>query len=150
MSMSNWQRVWQHVTEPSARVLFVEDDLSLAGVVIRHLRARGHDARGVSSAEEATELVGTGFRPTVVLLDINLPGASGWDLLRSGGLRNAGSPLVYIVSATNVPATRLREFGVAGFLPKPFAMPVLMDIVERSCRQAEASAATQVEGEDAF
>jgi DNA-binding response OmpR family regulator len=68
----------------SARVLFVEDDGALAGIVIRHLRARGHDARAVASAEEALDLVRSGFRPTVVLLDINLPGASGWDLLRSG------------------------------------------------------------------
>ena len=66
----------------SARVLFVEDDGGLAGIVVRHLRARGHDARAVASAEEAVELVRSGFRPTVVLLDINLPGDSGWDLLR--------------------------------------------------------------------
>ena len=136
--------------DASARVLFIEDDLVLAGVVIRHLRARGHDARGAVSAEDAVELVNGGFRPTVVLLDINLPGASGWDLLRTGGLRNAGSPLVYVVSATNIPAARLREFGVAGFLPKPFAMPTLMEIVERSRRQAELSAATPTEGEDGF
>jgi DNA-binding response OmpR family regulator len=136
--------------DASARVLFIEDDLVLAGVVIRHLRARGHDARGAASAEDAVDLVNGGFRPTVVLLDINLPGASGWDLLRTGGLRNAGSPLVYVVSATNIPAARLREFGVAGFLPKPFAMPTLMEIVERSRRQAELSAATPTEGEDGF
>ncbi len=115
----------------SARVLFVEDDGSLAGIVVRHLRARGHDARAVASAEEAVDLVRSGFRPTVVLLDINLPGASGWDLLRSGGLRAAGSPPVYVVSATSVPPARLREFGVAGFLPKPFAVSTLIEIVER-------------------
>ena len=115
----------------SARVLFVEDDGGLAGIVVRHLRARGHDARAVASAEEAVDLVRSGFRPTVVLLDINLPGASGWDLLRSGGLRAAGSPPVYVVSATSVPPARLREFGVAGFLPKPFAVPTLIEIVER-------------------
>lgn len=115
----------------SARVLFVEDDSGLAGIVVRHLRARGHDARAVASAEEAVDLIRSGFRPTVVLLDINLPGASGWDLLRSGGLRAAGSPPVYVVSATSVPPARLREFGVAGFLPKPFAVPTLIEIVER-------------------
>jgi CheY-like chemotaxis protein len=64
-------------------------------------------------------------------LDINLPGASGWDFLRTGGLRAAGSPPVFVVSATAVPAARLREFGIAGFLPKPFALPTLIEIVER-------------------
>jgi DNA-binding response OmpR family regulator len=135
----------------SARVLFVEDDGALAGIVIRHLRARGHDARAVASAEEALDLVRSGFRPTVVLLDINLPGASGWDLLRSGGLRAAGSPPVYVVSATSVPPARLREFGVAGFLPKPFAVPTLVEIVERHRDEVDGREATAPQGGfDAF
>ena len=115
-----------------AKVLFVEDDAGLTKVVARHLAARGHDVQVASSAEEAVELVRAGFRPSIVLLDINLPSASGWDLLRTGGLRAAGSPPVYIVSATAVPGARLREFGVAGFLPKPFAMSTLTEVVERS------------------
>ena len=118
------------MTDP-ARVLFVEDDDGLAGTVVRHLRARGHDARAVPSVEHALVLLKSGFRPTVVLLDINLPGASGWDLLRGDCLRDAGSPPVFVVSATSVAPARLREFGVAGFLPKPFAVPTLVEIVER-------------------
>jgi DNA-binding response OmpR family regulator len=127
------------VANPSARVLFVEDDAGLAAVVTRHLRARGHDARIAGSAEEAVEMVRSGYRPTVVLLDINLPGASGWDLLRNGGLRAAGSPPVYIVSATSIPSARLHEFDVAGFLPKPFAVPTLIEIVERHHGEANGS-----------
>ena len=119
------------MAEASARVLFVEDDAGLAGIVVRHLRACGHDARAVESAEDATAAIKEGFRPTVVLLDINLPGASGWDLLRSGALRAAGSPPVYVVSATNITPSRLHEFNVAGYLPKPFAMSTLVDVVER-------------------
>lgn len=129
------------MADHSARVLFIEDDTGLAGVIVRHLRARGHDARSVSSAEEAIDLVSGGFRPTVVLLDINLPGASGWDLLRTGGLRDAGSPPVYVVSATSVPPARLREFGIAGFLPKPFALPTLIEIVERAGHEVPANGA---------
>ena len=134
-----------------ARVLFVEDDAGLAGIVVRHLRARGHDARAVASAEEAAELVRTGFHPTVVLLDINLPGASGWDLLRAGSLQAAGSPPVYVVSATSVPPARLHEFGIAGFLPKPFAMPTLIEIVERPHNEAGGADPAASQGElDAF
>jgi two-component system OmpR family response regulator len=118
-----------------ARVLFVEDDADLTKVVARHLVARGHEVQVAGSAEEAVDFIRAGFRPTIVLLDINLPGASGWDLLRTGGLRAAGSPPVYIVSATAVPAARLREFGVAGFLPKPFAMSTLVEVVERCAAQ---------------
>jgi two-component system KDP operon response regulator KdpE len=115
-------------------VLLIEDDDTLATVVARHLRARGYDATIAPSAEEAVTQIEAGCRPTVVLLDINLPGDSGWAFLRGGSLAAVGSPPVYVVSATAVSSARLHEFGVAGYLPKPFAMPTLMEIVSRPSR----------------
>ncbi len=128
--------------DPSARCLLIEDDISLGTIVVRHLRARGHDARLAGSAEDALEMLRAGFWPTVILLDINLPGASGWDLMRAKELRLVGSPPVYVVSATSIAPSRLHEFGVAGFLPKPFAMPTLIEIVERTTGRAETTVAS--------
>jgi DNA-binding response OmpR family regulator len=134
-----------------ARVLLVEDDLPLAAVVSKHLRARGHEARVATSAEEATAMIRAGFRPTLVLLDINLPGDSGWSFLRSGVLARAGKPPVFVVSATAVPAARLREFDCAGYLPKPFAVPTLIEIVERHHSEADGPEAVPPQGGfDAF
>ena len=136
---------------PRARVFLIEDDLPLAQIMSKHLRARGHDAEVAASAEEATELLATGYRPTIVLLDINLPGDSGWAFLRSGSLRAAGSPPVYVVSATTVPPSRLREFGCAGYLPKPFAVSTLVEIVERHHSEAdETETSAPPGGFDAF
>lgn len=78
--------------EVAARVLLVEDDLPLARIVAGHLKARGHEVRVVPSVALATGEITGGFRPTVVLLDINLPDDSGWSLLRSGALDRAGRP----------------------------------------------------------
>jgi DNA-binding response OmpR family regulator len=134
-----------------SRILLIEDDLPLAHIVAKHLRARGHEARVAGSAEEATELLATGYRPTIVLLDINLPGDSGWAFLRSGSLRAAGSPPVYVVSATTVPPSRLREFGCAGYLPKPFAVSTLVEIVERHHSEADEPETSAPQGGfDAF
>jgi len=111
-----------------ARVLFVEDDLGLAGIVVRHLRARGHDADG-PFGRGALELVAQASpkrRPARHKFRAPPVGP-----LRGGGLRAAGSPPVYVVSATSMPPARLREFGLAGFLPKPFAVSTLIEIVER-------------------
>src|SRR5450759_4327926 len=124
---------------PGARVLLIEDDQPLAAAVSKHLKARGHQTRVVGSAEEATEAIRSGFRPTIVLLDINLPGDSGWSFLRTGDLAAAGSPPVFVVSATAVPPSRLREFQCAGYLPKPFAMPTLVEIVERHHSEADVA-----------
>jgi len=112
-------------------VLLIEDDLSLSGALARYLRAHGHATTVAASAEEATRILRAGARPTVVLLDINLPGESGWSLLRSKILGSAGDPPVYIMSAINITSAHLREFGCAGYLPKPFAVATLLEIVER-------------------
>ena len=52
------------------------------------------------------------------MLDVNLPGDTGWDLLRRPALKAAGSPPVVITSAGSVSPKRLAEFGCAGWLPK--------------------------------
>ena len=132
-----------------ARVLLIEDDLPLASIISKHLTARGHVARVAGSAEEATEMIRGGYRPTIVLLDINLPGDSGWGFLRTGGLDAAGSPPVFVVSATAVPPSRLREFHCAGYLPKPFAVPTLIEIVERHHSEADGATSTSQGGFDA-
>lgn len=132
-----------------ARVLLIEDDLPLASIISKHLTARGHVARVAGSAEEATEMISGGYRPTIVLLDINLPGDSGWGFLRTGGLDAAGSPPVFVVSATAVPPSRLREFHCAGYLPKPFAVPTLIEIVERHHSEADGATSTSPRGFDA-
>ena len=134
-----------------ARVLLIEDDLPLATIISKHLKARGHEARVAASAEDASRIVRAGYRPTIVLLDINLPGESGWSFLRSGALDAAGKPPVFVVSATSIPPSRLREFGCAGYLPKPFAVSTLMEIVERHHSEADGAEASATQGGlDAF
>jgi DNA-binding response OmpR family regulator len=119
------------VTERAAQVLLVEDDESLRRILARQLRARGHDVDEAGSAEEAGSILGEGVRPGVVLLDINLPGDNGWDLLRGPSLAAAGSPPVIITSAVTINPKRLTEFGCAGYLPKPFPLETLVATVDR-------------------
>ena len=134
-----------------ARVLLIEDDVPLATIVSKHLRARGHEVQVAVSAEEAAERIRLGYRPTVVLLDINLPGDSGWSFLRGGTLAAVGAPPVFVVSATAVPPSRLREFNCAGYLPKPFAVATLIEIVERHHSEADgADTSVPQGGLDAF
>ena len=79
------------MTERAAQVLLIEDDETLRQILARHLRAHGYDVDEAGSAEEAAAILAEGLRPDMVLLDINLPGDSGWDLLRTepGGRRLA-------------------------------------------------------------
>ena len=99
------------MTGRAPQVLLVEDDESLRRILARHLRSHGYDVDEAGSAEEAAAILAEGVRPAVVLLDINLPGDNGWDLLRGPSLAAAGSPPVVISSATDrqpAPPRRIR------------------------------------------
>jgi DNA-binding response OmpR family regulator len=109
----------------------VEDDESLRRILVRHLLARGYGVEEAASAEMAERLLADGARPSVVVLDIGLPAATGWDLLQGPALRMAGAPPVVIASALTLSPRRLSEFGVAGYLAKPFALDALMVMLER-------------------
>jgi DNA-binding response OmpR family regulator len=125
------------VTDRSHPLLLVEDDQSLRQIVTRHLRAEGYQVVEASSAEEAVQRLERGLRPVLLLLDLNLPGGTGWDVLRSPSLAAAGSPPVVIASATTISPKRLTEFHVAGYLPKPFPLETLVATIERLTTQEE-------------
>ena len=114
-----------------APVLLVEDDPTLAMTLERYLIARGYSVSLSDSVEAAEAILQHGLRPGVVILDVNLPGETGWALMRGTSLRAAGSPPVVLATATTVSPSRLREAGVAGYLPKPFALETLTATIER-------------------
>jgi DNA-binding response OmpR family regulator len=119
------------LTERPQRVLIVEDDESLRRILARHLLSRGYEVDEAGSVEEAVTILANGVRPAVVLLDINLPGDNGWDLLRGPNLVAAGSPPIVIASALTISPRLLAEFGIAGYLPKPFPLETLTATLER-------------------
>jgi CheY-like chemotaxis protein len=112
-------------------ILLVEDDATLAELLEHHLRAHGYAVTFASTAEEAQELLAGGERPALVLLDLNLPGDTGWSMLRQGALSLPNHPPVVLMTALEVGPRKLAEFDVAGLLPKPFPMETLIATVER-------------------
>ena len=119
------------MTAQSAPILLVEDDEPLRRVLAQHLRGRGFETVAAPSAEDAQRLIEAGLRPCLVILDIMLPSATGWDFLRRPTLAAAGSPPVIIMTATTVDPQQLAASGVAGYLPKPFALEAFMAAVQR-------------------
>lgn len=127
------------MTAQSAPILLVEDDEPLRRVLAQHLRGRGLETEEVPSAEDARRLIEAGLRPCLVILDIILPGETGWDFLRRPTLAAAGSPPVIITTATRVDPRQLATSGVAGYLPKPFALEAFMAAVRRLIPVATAT-----------
>jgi CheY-like chemotaxis protein len=120
---------------PGARILLVEDDEVLRDVVRRNLEVREHDVCIAEDAESALAYLRTAPFDLIVL-DINLPDQTGWEVLRTaqreGWLRpqeidGDGRKLpVVVLSAVRVSPRRLVEFHPLAYLPKPFPMEALL------------------------
>ena len=115
------------MSETFRRVLIVEDDQSLSRIVARNLGARGIETRQVSTVREAQAAI-QAQRPDLLLLDINLPDGTGWELLRILERQGVMIPTV-VISATRVSPEQLAAFRPTAFLPKPFPIDALLRIV---------------------
>ena len=62
-------------------ILIVEDEPVSRRALRSLLSASGYDAQAVGSAEEALRLITDGQVPEVALIDLNLPGMNGMDLI---------------------------------------------------------------------
>lgn len=107
-----------------ARVLIVEDDADISQLLARRLRGYGHLVASAPSARFAMNAVGIDFPADVVIMDVNLPGMNGFDLLeelrRHPELDRPDLPCVFLSGVTapeNI--ARGRSLG-ATYLTKPF------------------------------
>lgn len=108
------------------RVLVVEDEPTLCRVIARNLTAHGHEVTTASSVQTARHAL-EGREFDLMLLDIDLPDGTGWEVVR--GLREEGRDLPFVVvSAVRVRPERLDEFKPLAYLPKPFPLDALLRI----------------------
>ena len=130
----------QGSTLPTAplRVLLVEDDPTVAEVVGGLLAARGHDVVHAAHALAALrEMAGDAF--DIGLLDLDLPGLSGFDLALH--LRNQGHtlPLLAVTARTDADlAERVAAASMQGFLRKPVTGQMLADAIARAMGASSA------------
>jgi len=120
------------------RVLVVDDNLDSVETMSMLLRTWGHDVR---TAAEGTEALSTAadFAPDVVLLDIGLPGMTGYDVARRLRPRNAARPLLVALTGYGQPGDRARS-QEAGF-DLHFVKPVDLARLETALSALDAGRA---------
>src|ERR1700736_3031046 len=111
-------------------VLLVEDEVTFRRVIARNLSGRGLLVREVGPGDEAIA-VSAAERPDLMLLDINLPDHTGWDVMRELHRLGINVPTI-VVSAVRVSPSRLQEFHPMAYLPKPFPLEALLRLVFRT------------------
>ena len=107
------------------RVLVVEDDAEIRGLLRSALLAEGFDVITAVSVSEATALLAH-RPPDVIVLDLGLPDGDGADIVRAVR-RHSALPIV-VASARHEPAGKiaLLDAGADDYLVKPFAVEELL------------------------
>ncbi len=119
-------------------VVVVEDDETLAALLVQTLRARDLSSHWIPDGMEAVEMLAGADPPIegrVILLDIGLPGLDGLTVLRR--LAESGVTLrsrVVMLTARSAESEVLRslELGAFDHVPKPFSVAELLHRVRRA------------------
>ena len=107
------------------RVLVVEDDTDIAGVLRRSLDKEGYDVRVAGDGESALDEAGV-FAPDAVVLDLGLPKLDGVEVCRR--LRTEGDVPILILTARDALDARVEglDSGADDYLVKPFEREELL------------------------
>ena len=113
------------------RVLVIDDDLPIRGMLAAALRQHGYLVILAGDGAEGQRAL-TIHHPDVVLLDLARPDVNGWDFLQR--LQETGHlgriPIIVVSAHVRVEPQALLQMGVSAILPKPFNLPDLIDLIE--------------------
>jgi DNA-binding response OmpR family regulator len=128
-------------------ILVIEDDARIADFLGRGLRAEGHlveiasdGPSGLAAARRIAREAGADTRPTVLVLDLMLPGVGGLEICQT--LRAEGVRLpILMLSAMGAVEDRVAglRLGADDYLPKPFDFEELLARLDSLARRGRES-----------
>lgn len=104
---------------PSKRILIVDDEKKIVDIVRAYLEREGYHVTAAYDGESALALVKT-EAPDMIILDLMLPGVSGWDVCRT--LRSKSDIPIIMLTARDEVTDKIvgLELGADDYMPKPF------------------------------
>jgi DNA-binding response OmpR family regulator len=121
----------------SQHILVVEDDPDMARILRDNLEHEGYAVVVVGTGRDALKALHA-LSIDLVLLDLRLPDADGFDLCKELS-KNPSSPPVIIVSARSQQEDRVRGFrvGADDYVTKPFNTAELLERIRRTLRRTQ-------------
>lgn len=123
-------------------VIVVDDDLPVLRSLTRLLTASNYDVEAFAAAADVLAL--TAFpSPCCFVIDLNMPGTNGFDLLEALREKMPGVQAILISGdADAARMARAQSAGALACLPKPFDADEFLAVVDRAIVRAGASAST--------
>lgn len=125
-------------------VLVVEDETVFAKNIQTYLVREGYEVR-IAADAQAAMIEFDAFHPAIVLLDYNLPGTNGLDVLSWMHAKDAKVPVIMLTGHGGVEvAVQAMKSGAADYLTKPVALGELQLVIDRVAQR------TKIEGTLAY
>lgn len=118
-----------------AEALIIDDNRSTADALKQMLSVLGLKARVAYGSSPAMSLLATGFVPSFVFLDINMPGVDGTEILSYLRREPKLIPIsVFIVTSDDQPETRKKvmKLGATAMIIKPATIDVLETALKKA------------------
>ncbi len=111
------------------RVVSVEDDLGIYGIIEASLRKLPVELRHATNGREGLVLIGE-YQPNLIILDISLPDMNGWDVLQGLDKLSIIRPEIIVLTAFTNPTHRLiGHLQNVTYMNKPFLPRELSGVV---------------------
>jgi PAS domain S-box-containing protein len=131
------------ITGGSERILVVDDEESLVGVLSRALGRLGYDTRGVHGSSQALAVIAEDPQAfDLMLTDLTMPGLTGLELAREVSRLRSDLPMVLITGyGEEMTPEKARGLGFSEYLLKPVLTRQLAEAVRRALDQAKGNQA---------
>jgi DNA-binding NtrC family response regulator len=122
-------------------ILVIEHEAVFAKSVQTYLTREGYEVRLADTVNAALQAFDA-FRPGIVVLDYNLPGTNGLEVLAQLKQRDPKVPVVILTDHSSIEAAvQAMKLGAADYLAKPTAMGELKLVIDRVLKRDQISSA---------
>jgi DNA-binding response OmpR family regulator len=132
------------------KILVVEDDPHILLGLEEVLKSEGYETASCSRGDEAVDAVGK-FGPSLIVLDVMLPGASGYDVCKQLRSKKVATPILMLTAkGQEIDKVIGLDLGADDYVTKPFGVRELLARIQALLRRTGGAAAAKADDESPF
>jgi len=119
-------------------IYLIEDEVSISKLISLYLKKENYESKAFFNAEDALQELKADKNPDLIILDLNLPGMSGFDFIKNISKQyKSDMPAVIILSARDSDEDIIKGLGYGAdeFITKPFSPSVLIARIKAHLRR---------------